>query len=54
MCDYLDREALLALDETIVDRLLTASALTGHGGQPCIDATVLEQLMEMRERDSRN
>jgi hypothetical protein len=47
--DYLDRDALLALDldEADVDRLLRGSLLTGHGGRPVVEAEHLDDLLAL-------
>jgi hypothetical protein len=47
MSDYYDRDALLSLDldAQTVDRLLSASPLTGHDGRPVIEAERLADLM---------
>jgi hypothetical protein len=51
--DYLDRDQLLALDvpEADVDRLLLDTALTGHGGQPVVEAERLPELLESLRRE---
>jgi hypothetical protein len=53
--DYLDREALLALDlpGAIVDRLLLDTPLTGDGGRPVIAADRLDDLLGLSEREGR-
>jgi hypothetical protein len=49
MDDYLDRDALLALDldPATVDRLLRDSPLTGHDGRPVVEAERLADLLAM-------
>jgi hypothetical protein len=44
---FLDREALLNLDidRELADRLLAASALTGHGGRRVVEGERLEDLL---------
>jgi hypothetical protein len=46
--DYLDRDALLALDlsEAEADALLAASPLTGHEGRRVVEAERLPELLE--------
>jgi hypothetical protein len=46
--DYLDRDALLALDlsEAEADALLAASPLTGDGGRGVVEAERLPELLE--------
>jgi hypothetical protein len=45
--DYLDRDALLALDIDPADagELIAASPLTGHGGRPVVEAEALADLI---------
>jgi hypothetical protein len=51
--DYLDRDALLALGlaESVVDRLLRDTQLTGHGGRPVVAAADLPDLLAMLDID---
>jgi hypothetical protein len=53
--DYLDREALLALDlpEATVDRLLRDTPLSGTDGRPVIEADRLDDLLGLLDREGR-
>jgi hypothetical protein len=45
--DYLDRNALMALgiSDVVADRLMLGSPLTGHDGQPVVEAERLPELL---------
>jgi hypothetical protein len=49
MTDYLGRDDLLALDLTDeeADAVLSLSGITGHGGEPCVEAARLDELLEL-------
>jgi hypothetical protein len=51
--DYLDRAAPLDLDidPAIVERLLSASPLTGNDGRRVIEALGLDELLAMLDRE---
>jgi hypothetical protein len=51
--DYLDRNALTALgiSDVDADSLLRDSPLTGHGGQPVVEAERLPELLAMLLRE---
>ena len=53
MTDYLDRDALRALDidEAAIDRLLRSTPLSGHDGRPVVEADRLDELLEMLHRE---
>jgi hypothetical protein len=55
MSDYLDRAALLALDlpESIVDRLLHDTPLSGTDGRPVIEADRLDDLIGLLDWEGR-
>jgi hypothetical protein len=50
--DYWDRDDLLELgfDEDEVESVLSGTALTGHGGQPVVEAELLPELLAMLPR----
>jgi hypothetical protein len=56
MPDYLDRDALLSLDLAVetVDRLLSASPLTGHDSWPVIEAEHLADLLAAMMAENRD
>jgi hypothetical protein len=46
---YLDRDGLLSLglDEHFIDRMLSETPYTGHGGQPVVESKRLSEYLEM-------
>lgn len=52
--DYLSRADLLALglDPDEADAVLRLSPLTGHGGEPCVEAARLDDLLALLDSDS--
>jgi hypothetical protein len=53
MCDYLGRADLEALgrDQRVIERLLHDTALTGHAGEPVVEAERLVDLLGLLERE---
>jgi hypothetical protein len=51
--DYLDRDALIlaGLSPEEADAVLALSGLTGHSGEPCVEAERLDDLLGLIQRE---